>query len=104
MLTLETCSEQRPVVSHGRRAAIPSPAPFKRTKSGCSRVLNLVRNSGRDFCSWLRGRSYWVVGDDLLHSRRELRALAAPVGDPIMLQVDAGRVSAGIVGAHNLDG
>src|ERR1700691_1180346 len=67
-------------------------------------VRNLIPSSGRGFCHWLCGCSHWVVGHDLFHARRELRALAAPVGDPLMLQVHAGRVSAGIVGAHNLDG
>ena len=33
-----------------------------------------------------------------------LRSLAAPVGDPLVLQVDRGRVGAGIVGADDLNG
>jgi hypothetical protein len=56
------------------------------------RYGRLCRNGGRRS---LRNQ----LGDD----RGKLRSHAAPIGDALVLQVNRGRVSAGIVGADDLD-
>src|ERR1700722_8842528 len=87
----------------GATVAAP-PSRVSSRSSGQNQAAARVSNLGRNFCRWLCRRGHRVVGDDLLHSRRKLRALSAPVRNLHMLQLIAGRVSAGIVGAHNLDG
>src|SRR5580658_2844844 len=69
----------------------PMSAPVRHRSAGKG-------NSGRD-----RGRC-GVLGHQLFHDGRELRANAAPVGDALVLQVDSGRIGAGIVGAYDFDG
>ena len=49
------------------------------------------------------GYSGGKLRHQLCHAIGELRALADPVLDALMLQRDSGRVGAGIVGAHDFD-
>ncbi len=45
-----------------------------------------------------------VLGDELFEGRRELSTLAAPIGDPLVLEIDRGGAGARIIGANNFDG
>ena len=66
--------------------------PDKET-AGCGRIRN--RRAGVPTAGFL-ATSFSRMGESCSH--------AAPVGDPVVLQVDRGRVGARIVGADDLNG
>jgi hypothetical protein len=45
-----------------------------------------------------------MPGNNLFDGGSELSANAAPVGDAVVLELDGGRVGAGVVGSHYLNG
>src|SRR5208282_4563578 len=77
---------------------VSQPAP--RGRHFCPRPVKKGLGDGRLGC---RG-SCRVLGHQLFHGGRKPGADAAPVGDALVLQVDRGRVGAGVVGADHLDG
>ena len=74
-------------------------SPLKRCPEG--RAFRPGSKLGR--CRCCRD-SCRMLGNQLGHDRRKLRAHALPVADPLLLQVDRGWAGAGIVGAHHFDG
>jgi len=67
----------------------------------CAHTLKGDRELGYGWLSSGSGRR--ILGNQLGHDGRKLRTLAPPVGDAFVLQINRGRVGAGIVGADDLD-